>query len=71
MSEIDTELRARVETQANLIQVALGYLRAGKPDIAALILATDEETAHKRWVAKIMAAFDGVIQSLKNERGEG
>ena len=39
--QTDRELRARIESQAAQIKVALGYLQAGRPDLAAMVL-TDE-----------------------------
>ena len=36
--QTDRELRARIESQAAQIKVALGYLRADRPDLAAMVL---------------------------------
>ena len=42
---IMAELRARIEQQRALIAVAQGYLRSGRIDLAALVLAGEKETA--------------------------
>jgi len=42
---IMAELRARIEQQRALITVARGYIQSGRPDLAALVLAGEKETA--------------------------
>ena len=44
VEDIESELRVRIEAQAAAIQIALAYIRSGKPEIAALVLAATEET---------------------------
>jgi hypothetical protein len=37
-SDIERVLRKRIEKQAAMIWVALGYIHAGRPDLAAKVL---------------------------------
>ena len=37
-SDIERELRERIEKQARMIEVALGYIRAGQPEFAGEVL---------------------------------
>lgn len=37
-SQIEAELRRRIEVQASMISVALGYIKAGQPELAAQVL---------------------------------
>ena len=41
------ELRQKIEAQRTMIQVALGYIQSGRPEIAALLLA-NEATAEEK-----------------------
>ena len=36
--DIERELRRRIEAQAAMIKAALAYIRAGRPEIAKLVL---------------------------------
>lgn len=38
-------VNARIEQQRALITVARGYIQSGRPDLAALVLAGEKETA--------------------------
>jgi hypothetical protein len=42
IEDIEAELRARIEQQRAMIQVALGYIQSGRPDLAALLLGEKE-----------------------------
>jgi len=42
---VEQELSARIEQQRALITVARGYIQSGRPDLAALVLAGEKETA--------------------------
>jgi hypothetical protein len=37
-SDVERMLRERIETQARMISVALGYIHAGQPELAAKVL---------------------------------
>jgi len=45
IEDIEQKLRSRIERQKALISVALGYIKSGKPEIAALLLANSEVPA--------------------------
>lgn len=72
-SQVETQLRKRIEQQRTAISIALAYIRSGRPEIAELILANETQPPEdrNRKVSDIMAKFDAVVGELKSERGEG
>ncbi len=62
--QTDRELRTRIESQAAQIKVALGYLRAGQPELAAIVLKNEPEVSEV-----VMDCMR--IANAKRETGDG